>query len=203
VSGRRAALGLVLGLVAVAALAPAAARGQAPAAPGRFAASAEVRGCALELAHPAPSDDTLRLRTGCPLSLAELLQGVDRLLATAGPALPAPATLMMGRIVEYPWLAERLARAALADPGWDAARGRPRAGHENRWVADTLEQRRLLSELADRFAAEGLALRVAGVEKVLVGAVASAPELRGLAADGVDPAARLPFDAQLWLRIER
>jgi hypothetical protein len=169
----------------------------------RFAASAEVRGCALDLAHPTPSDDTLRLRVGCPLTLAELLQGLDRLLSTAGPDLPVPASLAMGRIVEYPWLAERLARAALADPGWDAARGRPREGGANRYVADTLGQRRLLSELADRFAAEGLALRVAGVEKVLVGEVAAFPELRGLAAEGVDPAARLPFDAQLWLRIER
>lgn len=182
--------------------APAAAYGQAPG-PERFAASAEVRGCALDLAHPTPAADALRLRVGCPLTLAELLQGVDRLLAAAGPDLPVPASLAMGRIVEYPWLAERLARAALADPGWDAARGRPREGGENRYVADRLQQGRLLSELGDRFAAEGLALRVAGVEKVLVGDVASFPELRGLAADGVDPAARLPFDAQLWLRIER
>jgi len=169
----------------------------------RFSATAEVRGCALDLGHPSPADDSLRLRVGCPLALADLLQGMDRLLATAGPDLPAPASLAIGRIVEYPWLAERLARAALADPGWDARRGRPRAGGDERYVADTLERRRLLSELADRFAAEGLALRVAGVEKVLVGDVAGFPELRGLAADGVDPAARLPFDAQLWLRIER
>jgi hypothetical protein len=109
----------------------------------------------------------------------------------------------MGRLVEYPWLAERLARAALADPRWDAARGRPRAGGENRWVAETLAQRGLLAELVAHFAAAGLALRVAGVEKVLVGDVATFPELRALAADGVDPAARLPFDAQLWLRVER
>ncbi|HSJ98068.1 MAG TPA: hypothetical protein VLC53_13390, partial [Myxococcota bacterium] len=145
-----------------------------------------------------------RLRVGCPLALADLLQGVDRLLAAAGPDLPAPASLAMGRIVEYPWLAERLARAALADPGWDAGRGRPRgSAGENRYVADTLAERALLSELADRFAAEGLALRVAGVEKVLVGDAATVPELRSLLADGVDPGARLPFDAQLWLRIER
>jgi hypothetical protein len=193
---RLAALALALAL-------PAAAGRAEPPARERFAASAEVDGCSLELGHPTPADDTLRLRVGCPLALAELLQGLDRLLAAAGPDLPVPATLFLGRIVEYPWLAERLARAALADPGWDAARGRPRAGGDNRWVADTLAQRRLLGELADRFAAEGLALRVAGVEKVLVGDVAGFAELRGLAADGVDPAARLPFDAQLWLRVER
>lgn len=168
----------------------------------RFAATAEVNGCALDLGHPAPGDDALRLRVGCPLSLDDLLQGVDRLLATAGPDLPAPASLALGRIVEYPWLVERLARAALADPGWDAARGRPRTAGDNAYVAGLLERGRLVSELADRFAAEGFALRVAGVEKVLAGAVGEAPELRALADAGVDPAARLPFDAQLWLRVE-
>lgn len=197
---RLAACALALALAG-----PGIARGESPApgsAPRRFSATAEVRGCALDLAYPTPTTDTLRLRAGCPLSLVELLQGVDRLLAAAGPDLPSPATLAMGRIVEYPWLSERLARAALADPGWDAQRGRPRAGGENAWVAEALAQRRLLAELADRFAAEGLALRVAGVEKVLVGDVGSSAELRHLAADAVDPAARLPFDAQLWLRIE-
>lgn len=189
-------------LLALAMSLPAGARAEAPA-PARFAASAEVRGCALELAHPTPASEALRLRVGCPLALADLLRGVDRLLAAAGPELPVPVSLAMGRIVEYPWLAERLARAALADSGWDAARGRPRAGGENRWVADTLARRGLLAELAERFAVAGFALRVAGVEKVLVGDVASFPELRALAADGVDPAAKLPFDAQLWLRIER
>jgi hypothetical protein len=177
------------------------ARGET-SAPERFAASAEVRGCALDLRHPTPTEVSLRLRAGCPLALAELLQGVDRLLAVAGAELPVPAGLALGRIAEYPWLAERLARAALADPAWDARRGRPRDGHENHYVADLLTRRRLLAELAERFAAEGVALRVAGVEKVLVGDVAEVPELRGLAAGGVDPGARLPFDAQLWLDLE-
>lgn len=170
--------------------------------PERFAASAEVRGCALDLGHPTPADPSLRLRVGCPLPLVELLQGVERLLAVAGPELPVPASLAMGRIVEYPWLAERLARAAQADPGWDARRGRPREGHENRYVAELLARERLLAELTERFASAGFVLRVAGVEKVLVGRAAEVPELRALAAEGGDPAARLPFDAQLWLRLE-
>lgn len=188
--------------VALSALALALGAAQPALAEERFAATAEVRGCALDLGHPTPATETLRLRVGCPLTLAELLEGVDRLLATAGPDLPRPVTLAMGRIVEYPWLSERLARAALADPGWDARHGRPRAGGENRYVATLLDERHLYAELGDRFAAEGLALRVAAVEKVLVGDVATFPELRSLADQGVDPAARLPFDAQLWLRIE-
>lgn len=175
--------------------------GAASAEPG-FTATAEVRGCALDLGRTAPGDAALRLRVGCPLALADLLQGIDRLLAISGPDLPAPASILLGRIAEYPWLAERLARAALADPGWDAGPGRPRAAGVNAYVADLVERRRLVSELADRFAAEGLALRVAGVEKVRVGAAGRVAELRALADDGVDPDARLPFDAQLWLRVE-
>jgi hypothetical protein len=194
----RRACALVLGLAVAAAAGPG--RAETPA-PERFAATAEVRGCALDLAYPAPSADSLRLRVGCPLALADLLEGWERLLAAAGPELPAPISIAMGRIVEYPWLAERLARAALADPGWDARRGRPRAGGENDYVAGALAQG-LLAELAERFAAAGFALRVAGVEKVLIGDVAGFAELRALAEGGVDPAARLPFDAQLWLRIE-
>lgn len=199
---RARALSLAAGVGVVLALgAGAGGAGAEPPAPERFAATAEVRGCALDLGYPAPSADSLRLRVGCPLALAELLEGVQRLLAAAGPELPAPVSIGMGRIVEYPWLAERLARAALADPGWDPRRGRPRAGGENDYVAGALAQGPL-AELAERFAAAGFALRVEGVEKVLIGDVAGFAELRTLAAEGVDPAARLPFDAQLWVRIE-
>lgn len=190
-------MALLLGAV----VAPGAAGGEPEVA--RLAARAEVRGCALDLAHPTPAAESLRLRVGCPLPLADLLAGVERLLAAAGDAFPGPASLAMGRIVEYPWLAERLARAAHADAGWDARRGRPREGSENRYVADLLERARLLAELGERFAMAGLALRVGGVEKVLVGDVGGFAALRGLAADGLDPRARLPFDAQLWLRVER
>jgi hypothetical protein len=185
--------------LALAAATPARAQ-QAPRA--GVVAAAEAGGCTLVLERATPADDALRLRPGCPLALDDLLAGVERLLAVAGADVARGGSLAMGRIVEYPWLAERLARAALAEPGWDARRGRPREGHENRFVADTLERRGLVAELAARLAAAGVSARVAGVEKVLVAPVGAAPELRALAQEGVDPAARLPFDAQWWLRVE-
>jgi hypothetical protein len=129
-----------------------------------------------------------RLRPQCVLSRAATLQAIEALQARA----PAEREISVGfgRIVRYSWLSTLLAREATSAPGWDAARGRPRRGHANDFVARLLERspefgalfgrRKLLSVL---------------VEKVLV-KPASELDLPQGAPFSAD--ARFPFDAQLW-----
>ena len=53
------------------------------------------------------------------------------------------------------------------------------------------------------FARHGATVRSASVEKVLIGRVGETADLAPLAADPAAAGKRLPFDAILWLRLER
>ena len=133
---------------------------------------------------------TLRLRArGEDCAARADAAAVARLLDASLPAsaVGGHTSLMLGRIVEYGWLSAALREAAAADPGWDAAAGRPRSGHENDRVAALLHGAPALAPIADALARAGLAVSGTSVEKVLV--------------DGA-PGRRLPFDAQLWLLLE-
>jgi len=93
--------------------------------------------------------------------------------------------------VRYPWLSSLLAREASSAPAWNAARGRPQAGHENAFVARLLERS---PEFKALFARRGIVS--VQVEKVLV-APASALDLPEGAP--FSASARFPYDAQLWV----
>jgi hypothetical protein len=149
----------------------------------------------------------LRLRAdGCALSLAETGAALDALFdeAFAGGRMPMNrATLMLGRIVDYPWLSKALADAATKSPVWDGKKGRGRRGSNESAVKVIVDTRRLLQPLGPVFARHGAKARASSVEKVLVGKVGDTEELAPLAGQKLAEGKKLPFDAVLWLRLEK
>ena len=156
----------------------------------------------------------LEARDGGTVLMLRVPQGVD--LEASSRALDAllgqlpPANLQhprisidMGRIVEHPWLSQRLAEAALASPRWDARRGRPRGESDNAAIAHLIDERQLAAPWAAVFVRHGFALGNASVEKVGVGRVGTTAELAPLASQPAAAGAKLPFDAILWLQLER
>lgn len=97
----------------------------------------------------------------------------------------APRSVALGRAVQYPWLSRLIAQTAAADAAWRARAAATPPGSRDRLLAELLEQPAVLRRLAAPF--ENTPYQMAGVsfEKVLWGP------------DG------LPFDAQLWLRLQR
>ena len=149
---------------------------------------------------------TWRLRLPRPVALDTSTRALDELLAQAFPqhALPAARiSIDVGRVIEHPWLSQRLAETALHSPRWDAARGKPRGENDNFAVARMIDDGNLVAAWAAVFARHGATVRNASVEKVLVGRVGETAELAPLAADPAAVGKRLPFDAILWLRLER
>ena len=104
-------------------------------------------------------------------------------------------SLSLGRVVELPGLSAALAEAARASPGWDAASGRPRRGDVNGFVAGLLQQSAVLKGLLPAYSIESVS-----VEKVLVPTRRAVRERT--ATDGI-PDGRLPYDAQLWVRVKQ
>lgn len=149
---------------------------------------------------------TWRLRLPRPVDLDVSTRALDELLAQAFPQHSLPTSRIsidVGRIVEHPWLSRRLAETALHSPRWDAARGKPRGGNENFAVSRMIDDEKLVAAWAAVFARHGATVRNASVEKVLIGRVGKTVELAPLAADPAAAGKRLPFDAILWLRLER
>jgi hypothetical protein len=134
-----------------------------------------------------------RLRPDCPLSRASTVTAVATLRANAAQA--RAISVGFGRIVRYPWLSALLAREASSAPGWNATRGRPQQGHANAFVARLLKR-----SLEFRSLFGAWTLRSVSVEKVLV---KSAAELDLPAGAPFSATARFPFDAQLWVQLER
>jgi len=158
----------------------------APAAGEERRAALAVRGCEIAL-EARGSEPVLQLRPGrCAPSLAETREALRALLGEVYPdgRLHGVTALSLGRIEALPWLSERLAVAALADPRWEARRGRPREGSPERFVAKLLQERRLVAELAEVLAAFGAEAEIGSVEKVRV-----------RDQDGA------PWDAIVWLRV--
>ena len=149
---------------------------------------------------------TMRLRLARPADLDISVRALESLLAQAFPQHAFPAervSLGVGRILEHPWLSQQLAAAALHSPHWDAALGKPRTGNDNAAVMRILDDGRLLAGWAPVFARYGATIRSASVEKVLVGRIGDTDELAPLATDPAAAGKRLPFDAILWLQLER
>jgi hypothetical protein len=102
-------------------------------------------------------------------------------------------SVFLGRIEEYPWLSEAMARAARESPGWSPRRGRMRGAQAsiNAFVADLLVNDPTLGAILPGWQLTGVS-----VEKVLVGQAER--YLPGAGLSG-----RLPFDAMCWLRWRR
>ena len=135
----------------------------------------------------------LRLRPACPIGFASTQAAVRQILEQAGDA--AVVTLSFGRIEGYPWLSSALARQASSSRRWNATTGRPIEGHENAYVAAALRGMPEFTALFGRW-------RVAGVsvEKVLI---ARAAKLSLPAGAPVAAGAKLPYDAILWVTLQR
>jgi hypothetical protein len=149
---------------------------------------------------------TLRLRTGhpehrpCFIDKESMVRVLSQAFAKPHPELASRVftSLAIGRLIDYPWLAQFLALRAARDPGWDAAAGKPVKVHINRYVADVLSSPEVVLEMEAPLR-EGR-YRIAGVsvEKVLVGGFENVPQL-----DGPRRKGKIPFDAQVWFRLER
>jgi hypothetical protein len=135
----------------------------------------------------------LRLRPACPLGFASTQAAVRQVLEQAGDA--AVVTISFGRIESYPWLSSALARQASSSRHWNAAAGKPVKGHENAYVAAALRGMPEFTALFERWQIAGVS-----VEKVLI---TRAAELALPAGAPVAPGAKLPFDAILWVTLQR
>jgi hypothetical protein len=131
-----------------------------------------------------------RLEACVPI-FPELAAGLGRLLAAAAP--PGETSLFLGTVAEVSGLSAELVVASRASPEWDEQRGRPRSGDPNGFVAGLLRRSLVLRDLLPGYEIVGVS-----VEKVLVPTRRAIRERRP--GDGV-PDARLPYDAQLWVRL--
>lgn len=149
----------------------------------------------------------LRLRAdGCALSLPETAAAIEALLGEAwgGQRMPSDrVSLGLGRMVSYPWLSKALADGAMKSPVWDGKRGRGRRGSNESAVASIVDTRRLLAPLAPVFARFGAKARASSVEKVLVGKPDEVETLAPLVGQKLADGKKLPYDAILWLRLEK
>jgi hypothetical protein len=114
------------------------------------------------------------------------------------PRSAAPvSSLALGRAVQYPWLSQHIASAALASPGWASRMARAPAGERERLAAFVFKDPQLVQRLAAPF--EGSGYRVLGIghEKLLFGPA----DVHTAGAGAAAAAVPVPFDAQLWLRL--
>lgn len=164
-------------------------------------ATIDVAGCRLT-AHADTRWQVLLIR---PQPVAESCRAtLDALTTLTTDALNASArrsdalyrSISLGRLVAYPALSQDLARTAATDPRWHRRRGHARDGHDNRLVGLLLFE--LLRPLTPTLARHGYRLIGVSVEKVLI-----APAAELLPPAEAKPKGRLPYDAQVWLRLER
>ncbi len=196
---RRGATRTALLLLSVPALACSGARGMDE--PATF--TVRSGDCTISWEVLPPNDHVvIRHRSDCGLPLGEQASLIAELLRK----LPAPfQTLSWGRLcpdgARDVTMPVRLALAARRSPGWDARRGVPRAGDPNGFVRKLANDALIYGELQRVFAAAGLELRLAAVEKVLVLRARELPFFDRLRAGGARPSDRLPFDCQAWFSV--
>lgn len=179
-----------------------------PAAAGayqeRLILAVEAEGCTLRL----EADDgarSLRLRVvrdhpGCHVSREAVRSFLSAAFAKAEPPRleGTYASLYIGRLIDFPWLASHLASTAYEDRRWDRRRGRPIDVGINEYVATLLSSAEVTSPLEAAMEGAGYRIRSATVEKVLVGGLRDVPGY-----EGPPSAGKVPFDAQVWFRLEK
>jgi hypothetical protein len=131
----------------------------------------------------------LRLRSNSELPLKEQVAIVSRILKEL-PKEREFRTFFIGRLLNAfgadRTLSERLSSAAAQSSLWDRVKGRPRSGHENKFVKEIANQAMIYQELQEMFARHGYEIEVSGVEKVLI-----------------DPQSKLPYDCLTWFLLSQ
>jgi hypothetical protein len=166
-------------------------------------ASVSAGECTLNL-EAAENWPALRLRAGhpdhrpCFIEKAAVIQVLTQAFSEPHPILIARTftSLAVGRLIDYPWLVKFLARRASQDPQWNAAAGKPRSVHVNRYVADALFLPEIVSEIETPLRKHSYRITGVSVEKVLVGGFDNVPQWEGSGRKG-----KIPFDAQVWFRL--
>jgi hypothetical protein len=150
---------------------------------------------------------TLRLRAHhpqyrpCHIDRESMLAALGAaFLKTERPKLEGSySSLFIGRLIDYPWLSQHLAFAALNDKkGWDSRRGKPVTTGINAYVAKVVSAKPLLAQIEPVFIKNGYRVVGVEVEKVLVGGFAEVPFYPGEL-----PPGRVPYDAMVWFRLEK
>jgi hypothetical protein len=127
---------------------------------------------------------TLRLRAhhpkfrGCNIDRESMRSALGAaFLKTEPPKLEGSySSLFIGRLIDYPWLSQNLATAALSDKkGWDSRRGKPVATGINSYVAKVLFAKSLPAPIETVFTENGYRVVGVEVEKVLVGSLREVP----------------------------
>jgi hypothetical protein len=173
-------------------------------APADGSIMVELPECPARLEYRTVESEVLRVRTLCPLSPASIVklltEGLNRLFPDK--TLPI-RSIFLGRLIDYPDWSERLALAAAHSDRWDGRHGKPRAktGNVNTLVAQLLNGPAYPAELKTVFAPYALTPCLGGVEKVLVFPTRKAFRPNSRFSDGIPASARLPVDAQVWLRL--
>ena len=108
------------------------------------------------------------------------------------------SSLFIGRLIDFPWLSQHLAVSAFQDSEWNAIRGKPVAMDINAYASCILFDRKVLAATQAVLAQAGYQIAGVTVEKVLVGSFDEVPLYRGDKKSG-----RVPYDAQVWLRLEK
>jgi hypothetical protein len=150
-------------------------------------------------------DGLLRFEASCPLSPAQVEVHLVSLLFDLYPdgRIPdAVGALFLGRMADFPFMSERLVHAASRSGEWDLARGLPRSGSTDDFVARLLNELELLPEVQRALGYIGLVGRTGTIDKVIIYSASQLANAEELGRIGVPPDARLPGDARVWLRLE-
>ncbi len=107
-------------------------------------------------------------------------------------------SLFMGRIVEHPWIGRILSEKASNHPDWSKKDGKPLKGNINEFTAEILFSPEVVSVFEAPLEKAGFRVTAVGVEKVLVSTGKSE-----FADGGFEGEGKVPFDAMMWLIVER
>jgi len=147
----------------------------------------------------------LIVRSECPLSLPSL----SKLLDSGFQGLFTDNTfpirgIYLGRLMDYPEWSQDLAKTAAKSPSWNSKRGRPtKAGEsDNQRVRLLLNGLTYPQSLKSLFAKYQLTACIGDVEKVLVFKAKDIWPDKTAIPNGISAEARLPVDAQVWLRLQ-
>lgn len=147
----------------------------------------------------------LRFEATCPLTPAQVEVHLVSLLFELYPDGRIPdtiAALSLGRMGDFPFMAERLLRAASRSREWDLTRGLPRRGSTDEFVARLLDELDLLPEVRRALGYFGVEGKTGTIDKVIIYSASQLANAEELDRIGVPPDARLPGDARVWLRLE-
>lgn len=145
-----------------------------------------------------------QLRSECRLSADVQSQLHAAVLARLLAAHSEVRTLFWGGVGKWPEWSARLAVAAKHSSEWDATRGRPVGTQSpNAVVLRLLSRPDVLGELERIFDGSGVRARPTSVEKVMVGRASRIVTFRSALPPGVGTNDLVPFDALLWLALDR